>query len=310
MKKIFSRSIRFFLFLLILSGTFSCSKDWLKPQPLSFYSPSNAYIDAAGMRAALVACARNARIEYFGDNPPILTEMLFSEVTVDGTTDKSGPPQDLNLLITPDGALFDNADRARIGYYWREGYRGIKYANTVITRIDNATYASEAERNAILGSAYFHRALRYYRLTHQFGDVPAVMVELDYPKLDFYSTKREVILRKMKQDLEFAEQWVSDAVNKGEVTKGAVLHLLTKVNLALGEFDDAIRSSSSLINGGVYSLMRQPFGSTKKNVIWDLHRPENKAIPENKEGLFMIIDRFGDGNFDGGMRIMRQAVPY
>jgi hypothetical protein len=44
-------------------------------------------------------------------------------------------------------------------------------------------------------------------------------------------------------------------------------------------------------------------------VIWDLHRPENKSLGENKEGIFMVIDRFGDGGFDGGMRIMRQAVP-
>jgi hypothetical protein len=114
----------------------------------------------------------------------------------------------------------------------------------------------------------------------------------------------------MKQDLEFAEEWGSDAVNKGEVSKGAIQHLLTKINLSLGLFDDAIASSSRLINGGTYSLMRQPFGATKKNVIWDLHRPENKTIGENREGLFFIIDRFGDGQFDGGMRIMRNAVPY
>ncbi|MBL7700601.1 MAG: RagB/SusD family nutrient uptake outer membrane protein [Chitinophagaceae bacterium] len=294
----------------------SCKK-WLEPKPLSFFSPSNAYKDADGMRAALVACARNARLEYYGDNPPILTEMLFSEVSVEGTTDKSGPAQDLNLVITPDNAAqFNDADHSKIGWYWNEGYRGIKYANTVITRIDDATYQSEEERNAILGSAYFQRARRYYRLVHQFGDVPAVMKEYDQPKLDFYSTKRQVILQKIKEDLEFAEQWVPDNVNKGEVTKGAVSHLLTKVNLALGLFDDAITSANNVINGGTYALMREPFGATKKNVIWDLHRPENKALAENKEGLLMIIDRFGDGGFytgtttlTGGIRIMRQAMP-
>ena len=57
--------------IFVLTGITGCKKDWLKPEPLSFFSPSNAYIDAAGMRAALVACARNARIEYYGDNPPI-----------------------------------------------------------------------------------------------------------------------------------------------------------------------------------------------------------------------------------------------
>ena len=101
MKNIFTKSIQILLIVGLISGIPSCKKSYLEPQPLSFFSPENAYIDAAGMRAALVACARNARIEYYGDNPPILTEMVFSEVTVEGTTDKSGPAQDLNLLITP-----------------------------------------------------------------------------------------------------------------------------------------------------------------------------------------------------------------
>ena len=118
------------------------------------------------------------------------------------------------------------------------------------------------------------------------------------------------ILERMKKDLEYAEEWVPDNVNKGEVSKGAVRHLLTKVNLALGKFDDAIASATRVITSGPYALMRAPFGATKKNVIWDLHRPENKALAENKEALFMVIDRFGDGQFDGGIRIMRQAVPY
>jgi hypothetical protein len=231
-------------------------------------------------------------------------------VSVEGTTDKSGPAQDLNLVITPDLAHYNDADHARIYFYWSEGYKGIKYANTVISRIDNATYSSPEERNAILGAAYFHRALRYYRLTHQFGDVPAIMHEITEPQLDFYSTKREVILKKIKTDLDSAKLWVSDDVDRGEVTKGAVLHLLTKVNLALGNFDEAIESASEVINGGVYSLMTEPFGATRKNVIWDLHRPENKSIGENHEGIYMVIDRYGDGDFDGGMRIMRQAVPY
>jgi hypothetical protein len=119
--------------------------------------------------------------------------------------------------------------------------------------------------------------------------------------------------------------WTPDNVNKGEVTKGAVAHLLTKVNLALGDFDAAITAANSVINGGVYSLMRSNFGtaagpvmfvtgsaspvSLPHNVIWDLHRPENKSLATNKEGLYMIIDRFGDGQFGTGMTIMRQAVP-
>ena len=310
MRKIYKQSLIILLCTAVIYLISSCNKERLKPEPLSFYEADETYVDAAAMRAALVSCARNARIEYYGDNPPILTEMLFSEVSVEGTTDKSGPAQNLNLAVTPDLATANDADHQKIYFYWNEGYKGIKYANTVISRIDNATYASPAERNTILGSAYFHRALRYYRLTHQFGDVPALMKEIIGPRLDFFTTKRDVILEKMKTDLDSAKNWLTDAgISKGDVTKGSVNHLLTKINLSLGKFDDAIASASAVISGSGYSLMKLPFGSTKKNVIWDLHRPENKSINENKEGIFLVIDRFGDGGFDGGMRIMRQAVP-
>ena len=314
------------LFSITIFSTFSCKKDFLEPEPLSFYTPETAYVDVAGMQAALVACARNLRYEYYGGNPPILTEMLFTDIAVEGTTDKAGPAQDLNLLITPDGVTFNNDDRNKIGVYWEEGYKGIKYANTVISRIDNITYPSPAVRNSILGAAYFHRALRYYRLTHQFGDVPAIMKEITQPTLNFYSVKREVILKKIKLDLDSALLWTSDAVNKGDVTKGAVAHLLTKVNLALGNFDEAIAAANTIISGSTYSIMKTTFGSAAppftvpagtrlpvalpSNVIWDLHRPENKSTSQNREGIFMIIDRFGEGQFGTGMTIMRQAVAF
>ncbi|HEV8079721.1 MAG TPA: RagB/SusD family nutrient uptake outer membrane protein [Chitinophagaceae bacterium] len=327
MKNLLKHTIISALFTIILMGSINCKKDFLKPEPLSFYLPETAYTDVAGLQAALVACARNLRIEYYGGNPPILTEMLFSEIAVEGTTDKAGPAIDLNLVITPDGVTFNNDDRNKILVYWDEAYRAIKYANTVISRIDDSriVYTSTAQRNAILGAAYFHRALRYYRLTNQFGDVPVVMKEITDPKLDFYSVKREVILQRIKLDLDSALLWTTDAVNKGDVTKGAVAHLLTKVNLALGNFDAAITAASSVINGSAYSLMRVPFGSAPPpalvppgttipvplptNVIWDLHRPENKSLAQNREGIYMIIDRFGEGQFGTGMTIMRQAVP-
>jgi hypothetical protein len=114
--------------------------------------------------------------------------------------------------------------------------------------------------------------------------------------------------------MQFAVQWVPDHVDKGEVTKGACLQLLTKINLALGDFDDAIKSASQIIDGGVYHLMTDRFGADKgdpsKNVIWDLHQAENKDLAVNTEALLLVIDKPDiDGNFDGGTQVMRQCVP-
>ncbi len=304
-----------YLPILMLLASNGCKQEFLTPKALSFFTPEETFQTSDALWATLVACERNLRHEYMGDASPMVTEMIYSDIAVEGTTDKPGPAQDLILAITPDAQL-NHTDYNKIGWYWNEGFRAIRYANTAIHYIDvPQDYADEAERNHLLGAAYFHRAARYYRLVHQFGDVPAPFFMPTGPKLDFYSTRREVILQQIKQDLEFAQEWVPDNVNKGQVTKGAASHLLTKVNLALGLFDDAIQSASQVINGGQYQLMTERFGvdqgDANRNVVWDLHRPENKSLSGNREALMLVIDRINiEGNHDGGTQLMRNALPF
>lgn len=305
------------LTLLLLLTSTGCNDDFLKPKPLSFFAPENAFVDAEGFDAALVACLRNVRHEFYGDGNPMITELIFSDVAVEGTTDKTGPAMDLPAQILPDACL-NSTDCNRIGWFWAEGYRRIRYASAVISRIDDAEYNSEADRNHVLGKAYFHVARTMYRLVHQFGDVPMVLGEVTSPRLDFYTVSRESILQKCKRDLEFAAQWVKPEWETnviGDVTKSAVNHILTKVNLALGEFDDAIASASAIINDGHHALMTERFGVDKsdptKNVVWDLHQAENKSLAENTERIYVMVAREGfeeDGN--SRMSIMRQTVPF
>ena len=305
------------LSLIIIVGA-GCSEEWLKPEPLSFYAPENTFVNAEGLDAALVACLRNARHEFYGDGAPEITENVFSDVAVEGTTDKTGPAMDLPAQILPDANL-NNGDYNRIGWFWTEGYYRIKYASVVISRIDVADWKSDAERNNVLGKAYFHRARVYYRLTQQFGDVPLILDEITEPKLDFYSCTRESILRKCKKDLEFAAQWVkteAEGAPIGDINKAAVNHLLTKVNLSLLEFDDAIASASAVINDGYHSLMTDRFGVDKDDpnhdVIWDLHQEENKALAENHERIYLFVgsEELTEDGASEKISVMRQTTPF
>lgn len=291
-----------------------CKKDWLEPKPLSIYSPENTLVDKTGFNAALAACAGNLRNEYYGDGAPIITETDFSEIAVEGTDDKTGPAQNLDNQIRPDANL-NSADFNRIGWYWTQEYVGIREANTIISRLPNATSISDADKNVILAKAYFFRAFDYYRLTNQFGDVPCPTKETTSAKTDFVTVKRDVILTRMKSDLEFAVQnvpWISD---RGDVNRAACYHLLAKIDLSLGLFDDAIAATSAVINQGAYKLMTSRFGedagNPAKNVTWDLHRPNNKSLPTNTEVLFLVTDRLGNpGAYSGGTSTMRQATPF
>ncbi len=306
----------FLSFTLIVAITFTgCEEEFLDADPQSFFTPSNALDTPEGLNSLLSQAMRNLRAEYYGDGAPMITENIFSEVSVEGTTDKSGPAQDLILLILPDANL-NSANFNRIGWFWEEFYKGIKYANTVIGRLDDATFESDAQKNDILGRALFHRAYRYYRLTQQFGDIPLILEEITSARLDFVTTARETILIKMQEDLNIAVPLVNEVANNGDINRDAVLHLLTKVNLALGDFDAAIASSSQIINGSTHTLTTDRFGidagNASKDVTWDLHRVENKSIPGNTEGILLVIDRLGyedNGDYAGGTSIQRQAVP-
>ncbi|MCW0484550.1 RagB/SusD family nutrient uptake outer membrane protein [Gaoshiqia sediminis] len=293
----------------------SCSESFLEPQPLSFYAPENVLVDENGLQAVLDNALIKLRDEYCTDQAPFMVNMKYSDLAVDGSTDKATPWQDLNKQMTPDGQN-NHFAYTRIGWYWDESYRIIKDCNTVITRIDQAEFSSEASKKALLGSAYFLRAYRYYTKTLQYGDVPLVLEELSSPKLDFYSTTKESIWLKMIKDLEFAAQNVPEAnlVNRGQVTKAACKHLLAKYYLLEGRFDDAIKITSEIIDGGIHNLNTQRFGIDKnvaeKDVVWDMFRIENKSIAGNTEGLLMAIDRYGIEGNSAGTRSMYNIAPY
>lgn len=294
----------------ILTGLSACSDSWLEPKPLSFYTPENAYINAEGLYGALTSCERNMRHEFFGDAAPIVTEMVQSDICVEGTTDKAGPQMDMDNTLLPDMNLNHN-DKTKVGWYWYEGYKAVKYANVVISRLDAATFKDEAERNAVLGAAYFQRAYRYFKLTHQFGDVPFLEGELTTPKYDFYSYDRWSILEKIKEDMEFAYQWVPERVDRGKTSKSACGVLLMKICMTLGDFDRALQIGNEIV--AIHPLMTNRFTANRSkpntNLMHDLHSVEAKLDMSNTEGLMYVV---AYPEVDGSDRIqtMRNGVPF
>ncbi|GAB3012068.1 hypothetical protein GCM10027051_13550 [Niabella terrae] len=299
--------------LLVIIG-WGCSKEWLEPKPLSMFEPGETLTNAQSLYFALASCERNMRHEYFGDGSPILTEIMQSEVAVEGTTDKAGPQMNMDIALMPDADL-NNVNTTRVGWYWYEGYKGIKYANTVISRVDSAEFKDEAEKNAVLGAAYFQRAYRYYKLTHQFGDVPYLDREYSTPKYDFFSYDRWSILEKMKSDLEFAYEWVPENVDRGRTSRAACGVLLMKVCMALTDFDRAIAVGKEIV--AAHPLMKSRFTSNKglpnTNLMYDLHSVEAKLDMSNTEGLMYVVAypeaELADSPNDR-IQTMRNAVPF
>ena len=318
MKKLIKYTLGYTGILGVMFAASGCS-DWLEPKPLSFFTPENTFNSYEGLKTSTDMLNRDVRyFDYYptagSAEPCILSEYFFSEMSVNGRTDASNAPVDLVRQINPSASLTGNA--SQVNNYWTYLYKGIKDANTILSRSKD-TEMTEAQRGEIEALSCFHRAFRYYRLVHQYGDVPFIVNEVTGPRYDFYSTKREAILRYLKEDLDRTAPYLSNDVYIGMVTQAAAYHLLTKINLALGEFNDAVESANKVINDGVHQLMTQRFGVDKgdatKNVIWDLHQSDNKSLPENKECLYIVIDRYDAGSdmrSAAGLEIKRQLVPW
>jgi hypothetical protein len=300
--------------------TESCSEDFLKPDPLSFFEPTNTFTTEEGLAAVLTTSDYQIQMYTHAQIPVMCTDGVFSEMHVDATTDKYGRAQDLNILITPYSVGSENSGNYAIGVSWSRGFSDMKYANTVISNVTKIEGLNPEVRDHYLGQAYFHRAFRYYMLCFHFGDIPLITKEISSPKFNLRSTKWQVILEKMTSDMEFAVTHVREVTELGSVNRTACKHLLAKLYLALGRFDDAIRMTTEIINDPNYALMTEPFGTfidpmpdvhpITRNVIWDLHRHENKSIAANKEVIHLTISREDLANSRVDSYLMRNYVPY
>src|SRR5690606_33352041 len=58
----------------------SCSKGWLKPEPLSFYAPENLLINKAGYESMLVTARKNLRNSFYGELNTVVSESIFPEL--------------------------------------------------------------------------------------------------------------------------------------------------------------------------------------------------------------------------------------
>lgn len=97
--------------------------------------------------------------------------------------------------------------------------------------------------------------------------------------------------------------------------------LLSKLYMSIGEFGKAKEQLDILIDNSGYSLMKESFGTffeggesaswrIDRNVIWDLHRPENKLIAANKEVIMGMPNRGAEKESFIPMLTMRIMYPF
>lgn len=288
----------------------------LDPEPLSFFAPENTFMDKEGLEALLITSRKQIKWEWFGDafnagycETPLVYEYAWSDISVMGAPEVK-EIHNLETQLTP------TTNMALHLRYWDLAWNGIKYANTLISRVPKSNIDNEDDKNQLLAEGYFHRAYWYYLLVNQWGDVPLLLEEVTGPKLDFYSTSRMKILQQMKTDMEFAVEWLPKNVQPGCVSRAAGEHLLAKIYLCTGDFQFAVDATTRCINDYGLHLMKERFGvnasDASLDVFNDLFQEDNISASENKEAIFVVQERYGiEGNVaPKGSARMRNFVPY
>jgi hypothetical protein len=266
-----------------------CSDDFLEEKPLDFLSPAVVYTDQAGYESAITGLYEQARNTYFKEDG---TKKYSLQLGTDiATVGEKG------LADFMDYVTWQNPTQWFVEHYWSQMYREmIPRANTILhygEKEGNMDWATEEEKNAILAEARFFRAWAYNFLANLYGGVPIVDRIYGEVKADFQRNTRQEVYQFAQEDLEYATQWLPDEPPfDGRIGKGAAYHLLTEVNINLGEYDKAIESASEVIGSGTYQLMTERFGNhtgEPGDVYSDLFATENQnRASGNLEGLFVI----------------------
>lgn len=141
---------------------------------------------------------------------------------------------------------------------WRDAYRGIGRANSVIEGIDNITFTDEALKNRLKAEALFMRAYLYNILINLYGDVPyfdkplLLIEESQIPR-----TIKNEILTNILKDLDWTIDHLPLSYSKsdvGRITKGAALALKARVCLWQNKFQESRDAAEAVMNLGVYQL--------------------------------------------------------
>lgn len=295
--------------LFVLSAAwFSCDDDgFLEEKPMDFLLPENAYKTEAGLRQGINGLHWSVREDFFFGEELQEHSSMYKGVGTDVAFHGEDPN---STKFVSNYVNYFTSTNDVVVQWWRRPYRVIQRANLLLQYIENADdniWSTETKKKEFYGEALFFRAWCYRHLVSNYGDVPVVTDITKEFKTDYARDPKSVAFKLMEDDL---TQAVADLPGRGEeeapgrITKGAALHLLTEVYLMQGKYEEAIESSSRLINDMGYALMTHRFGGAGNSVwgtgdvFYDLFAKENQNLSDNTETIWAI--QFADPGTTGG----------
>jgi hypothetical protein len=222
-----------------------------------------------GLHAATNAIYAQLR-QYWGREQNMAITELGTDIWLNGDQVAAGGAQPWEYLNTYTAQL--NAADARLQNFWNPMYVMINRANIVLEKGPSTPLAqtlSQAQKDSRLGEAHFFRALAYFELVQQFGDVTINTSAADLSTEASRAPAAEVY-QLILADLDSAMTLLPTTQTEwGRVRRAAAKHLRAKVYLTRGyksyadgtngvnDFTRALADARDVITGvdGTYSLV-------------------------------------------------------
>ncbi len=321
-KKIMKKNIFKTIMFLFLIITFSCDdEEFVTENPETFLTVDNIFTSGTQVEQLILTLYQQDRNLFsninsdsgrvmYGQGTDVLTVPTFRENT---------NFSDYNTQVTPLAG--------RLSTIYAELYQQISRANLAISLAEGGEipFETEASRLSIIAQAKFFRAKAHGQAAEFFGKVAIVDEPTETARFDFEQSERSEIYQFAINDLEAAlPDLPVTTAEAGRVVRGAAQHYLSEFYLGLGietgdnaAFTQAIFYASEVIDGGIYALMQNRFGSradeTGKNVYWDLFRLNNQNYTDgNTESIWthqIDFDAYIAGD-DGSNNAGRSFLPY
>ena len=260
--------------LALFSMLFSCNdNDFLTENPETFYTIDNIFTTSSQVEQVVTSCYEQVRYIYC---PQETWDLDFYAYCLGNGTDMYDVATIRLANRFNDYSILNSETK---GFYsvYSAFYQLINIANTALMAadLDNIVWASEEEKAQVIAEARFFRAFAYRNLGELYGGVPIVTELATEPRYDYARSTRLETYQFAIDELEAClEDLPETTAEAGRLVQAAAQHNLCQLYIDKGvilseegggdanaAYNKAIEYANAVIDGGLYSLMTERFGT-------------------------------------------------
>lgn len=248
-------------------GIFSSCEEVLEENPVSLATADGHYVDLEGIEDGLKSAYSQLR-SFYGTQGGLYYTVTGTDIYTNGFGGDKNHPDINNYSIN------FNSTAPFLSGLWDPMYVGINQCNTIVGRVPNIDGIDSSDKLRIEGEARFLRALYYFHLVQQFGEVHFTLEETIGVETEAFRTPISTIYEEgIVPDLEFSVANLPvTSRDLGRTIKPAAEALLARVHLVLGNWTEAERLATSVIDNYNFELVR-PYAN-----LWDIENDVNSEI--------------------------------